>query len=94
MDPFSLATGVVGILGFALQLVVGALGMIDKTVAAHEEAASELKELQEDLKDLQAQMIHIHTTLKVLASNTKDCGFKKLLREYASHGSLVLVCGS
>ena len=91
MDPFSLATGVVGLIGVALKLVTGALGMIDKTIAAHEEAATELNKLQGDLEDLQAQMVRIHTTLKVLASNTKDQGFKKLLRKYASHGSPVSV---
>ena len=84
MDPFTLATGVVGLVGFALQLVVGTLGMIDKAVAAHDEAAAELNGLKEDIEDLQAQMNRIHTTLKVMASNTKDRGFKRLLREYAS----------
>jgi hypothetical protein len=42
MDPFSLSTGVVGLITFALQLVVGALGMVDKTVAAYDEAEDEL----------------------------------------------------
>jgi hypothetical protein len=55
--------------------------MIDKTIAAYDEAADELKGLQKDLEQLQTQMIHIHGTLKILASNTKDRGFKKLLRE-------------
>ena len=87
MDPFSLATGVVGLVGVALQLVTRALGMIDRTVTAHDEAADELKKLQGDLEDLQAQMTDIHTTLRVLASNTKDRGFKKLLRKCAPHSS-------
>ena len=91
MDPFSLATGVVALVGVALKLVTGALGMIDKTVAAHAEAADELTKLQGDLEDLQAQMIDIHTTLKVLAENTKDRAFKKLLQKYASRGSPVPV---
>jgi len=81
MDPFSLSTGVVSLVAFALQLVIGALGMIDKTVAAYDEAENELKGLQKDLEQVQTQMIRIHGTLKVLASNTKDRGFKKLLRE-------------
>jgi len=86
MDPFSLATGVVGLVGFALQLVVGAIGMIDKTVAAHEGIAGEVKELKEDLQHLQTRMVHIRRMLKVWASDTKDRGFKKLLQEYAPHG--------
>jgi hypothetical protein len=84
-DPFSLSTGIVGLVALALQLVVGALRMIDRTVAAHDEAAEELKQLQEDLEDLQMQMIRIHRTLEVLASNTKDQGFKKLLRGYVRY---------
>ena len=81
MDPFSLSTGIVGLITVALKLVVGALGIIDKTVAAYDEAADELKGLQQDLEQLQAQMVRIHRTLKVLAFNTKNLGFKKLLQE-------------
>ena len=81
MDPFSLSTGIVGLISVALKLVVGALGMIDKTVVAYDEAADELKGVQQDLEQLQKQMIRIHGILKVLASNTKDRGFKKLLQE-------------
>ena len=81
MDPFSLSTGVVSLVALVLKLVVGALGMIDKTVAAYDEAADELKGLQKELEQLQAQMVRIHGALTVLASNTKDPGFKKLLRE-------------
>ena len=81
MDPFSLSTGILGLVAVALKLVVGALGMIDKTVAAYDEAEDELRELQQDLEQLQTQIIRIHGTMKVLASNTKDRGFKKLLQE-------------
>lgn len=85
MDPFSSTTGVTGLVALALRLVTDALGMTDKTVAAHNKAADELKQLQGDLEDLQAQMSKIHATLQGLASNTKDHAFKKLLREYALH---------
>ena len=81
MDPFSLSTGVVGLVAVALKLVVGTLGLIDKTVAAYDEAADELKGLQQDLEQLQTQMVRIHGALDVLASNTKDRGFKKLLQK-------------
>ena len=81
MDPFSLSTGIVGLIAVALKLVVGTLGMIDKTVAAYDEAADELRGLQQDLEQLQTQMVRIHSILKVLAFNTKNRGFKKLLEE-------------
>ncbi len=81
MDPFSLSSGIVGLIALALKLIVGTLGMIDKTVAAHDEAAHELRGLQKDLEQLQTQMVRIYGVLKVLAANTKDRGFKKLLQE-------------
>ena len=81
MDPFSISTGIVGLVAVALKLVVGALGMIDKAVAAYDEATDQLRGLQQDLEKLQKQMIRIHGVLKVLASNTKNRAFKKLLQE-------------
>ena len=81
MDPFSLSTGIVGLIAVALKVVVSVLGMIDKTEAAYDQAADELKGLRQDLKQLQKQMMRIHRRLKVLASNTKNRGFKKLLQE-------------
>ena len=81
MDPFSLSTGIVGLVAVALKLIVGTLGMIDKTAAAFDEAADELEGLQQDLEQLQTQMARIHGILDVLTSNTKDRGFKRLLRK-------------
>ena len=89
MDPFSLSTGVVGLIAVALKLVVGTLGLIDKTVAAYDEATEELKGLQQVLEQLQTQMVRIHGTLDVLVSNTKDRVFKKLLKKYAPHNALI-----
>ena len=81
MDPLSLLTGIVGLISTALKLVVGARNMIDNTAAAYDEAEKELKGLQQDLEQLETQIIHILRTMKTLASNTKDRGFKKLLQE-------------
>lgn len=83
-DPFSVTTGVFGLIALALQLVVGALGMIDKAIAAHDSAEAELKGLRHDLENYQTQMVHIHRTLEVLATNTKDRAFKRLLQECVS----------
>ena len=83
MDPFSLSTGVVGLVAVALRLVVGTLAVVDKTVTAYDEATDELKGLQQDLEQLQARMVRIHGVLKMLASNTKDRAFKRLITKYA-----------
>ena len=81
LDPLSLSAGVEGLVTVALTSVVGSLGMTDKTIAADEEAADELKALQQDLEHLQTCMARIHGVLDGLATNTKDRGFKKLLRK-------------
>ena len=81
MDPFSLSTGIVGLIVIALKLVIGTTGLIDKTIAAYDEVAVELKGLEKDLKQLQNEMVRIHGVLDVLASNTKDRAFKKMLKE-------------
>jgi hypothetical protein len=94
MDPLSVSASVVSLVAFALQLVTSALGMRDKTVAAYDGAADELKGLQQDLEELQTKMANIHETLETLASNTKDRGFKKVLREYAPCSSLPDACRS
>ena len=83
-DPLSVATGIITLITLAMKLVVGAAGMIDKTIAAHREAANELQNLQWDLERLEMQMDQIHSTLQFLANNTKDRAFKKLLQKYSS----------
>jgi len=52
-DPFSLATEVISLLTLAINLVAGTAGLIDKTIAAHREAASELEALEWDLRRLE-----------------------------------------
>ena len=76
MDPLNFSTGILGVIVTTLKIVVG-----DQTLAAYNEAADELKGLQWDLEQLQTQTIRIHGVLDVLASNTKDRAFKKLLQE-------------
>jgi len=80
-EAFSLATGIISLLTLAIKLVAGAAGMIDKTIAAHRGAASELQALQSDLKRLDRQVDQIHSKLQFLVTNTKDRAFKKLLQE-------------
>ncbi len=87
-DPLSLSTGIISLITLAIKLVVGAVGMIDRTVTAHREAANELQGLQWDLERLERQMDQIHGTLQFLATNTKDRAFKKLLQEYVCLASL------
>ena len=80
-DPLSMTTGIISLITLAIKLVVGAAGLIDKTVAAHRDAANELQDLKQDLEQLEWQMDQIHGTLQFLAANTKDHAFKELLRK-------------
>ena len=80
-DPLSVTTGIISLITLAIQLVVGAAGLIDKTVAAHREAANELQDLKQDLEQLEGQIDQIHGTVQFLAANTKDHAFKELLRK-------------
>ena len=86
-DPFSLTTGIISLITLAIKLVVGAVGLIDKTTAAHREAAKELQDLLQDLERLKRQMNQIHDKLQFLAANTKDRALKALLQEYVLSNS-------
>ena len=67
-DPFSISTGIVGLIVVALNLVVGTTGLIDKTVAAYDKAAVELKGLEMDLKQLQKEMVRTADSRRCLES--------------------------
>jgi len=80
-DPLSLTTGIISLLTLAIKLVAGAVGLIDKTITDHREAANELRALEWDLERLERKMGQIHSALRLLATNTKNRAFKKLLQE-------------
>jgi len=79
--PLSLTTGIISLLTLAIKLVAGAARLIDKAIAAHRETANELQDLEWGLRRLERHMDQIHSTLQLLATNTKDRAFKKLLQE-------------
>ena len=79
-DPFSLATGVVSLVVVTLQVITGVSRMLNKTVTAHRAANEELEQLRVNLEELQRRMESNHGRLKLMASNTKDRSFKKLLQ--------------
>jgi len=80
-DPLSATTGIISLIALAVKLVVGATGLIDKTTAAHREAADELQDLERDLERLKRQIGQIRDKLQFLATDTKDRALKKLLQE-------------
>ena len=82
-DPFSLATGVISLVVITLQVIAGVSRMLDKTVTAHRAANEELERLRVNLEELQGRMESNHGRLQLIASNTKDRNFKRLLQRYA-----------
>ena len=82
-DPFSLATGVISLVVITLQAIAGVSRMLDKTVTAHRAANEGLERLRVNLEELQRRMERNHGKLQLMASNTKDRSFKKLLQRYA-----------
>ena len=93
-DPLSLTTGIISLITLAIKLVVGAVGLIDKTTTAHREAAKALQDLLQDLERLKRKMNQIHDKLQFLAANTKDRALKALLQEYVlsdSSDAVVLI---
>jgi len=83
-DPFSLATGVISLVVVTLQIIAGVSRKLDKTIAAHRVADEELERLRRNLEKLQRRMESNYGKLESLASNTKDRGFKKLLKRYVA----------
>ena len=87
-DPFSLTTGIISLITLAIKLVVGAVGLIDKTTAAHREAAKELQDLLRGLERLKRKMNQIHDKLQFLTADTKDRALKTLLQKYVPSNSM------
>ena len=81
-DPLSPITGALSLAKLAVKLVVGAVGLIDKTTASHRGAARELQDLLQDLERLETQMNQIHDKLQFMAADTKDRALKALLKKY------------
>ena len=79
MDPLDMSVGEEDLAAIPSWSVFGSLGMTEMAIAAYDEVADGLRGLQQDLERLHMQMFRILTTLKVLASDTKDRGFKRLL---------------
>jgi hypothetical protein len=79
-DPFSLTTGVISLVVITLNTITGVSRVLDKTIAAHRAAGEELERLRCNIEELQGRMASNHWKLEILASNTKDRGFKKLLQ--------------
>lgn len=78
-DPLSIPTSVLGLVGVVLKVTVAAIGMVDKTTAAHEAARDAIRHLRRALENLNKGTSNMQIILRILISDHKDKAVKKLL---------------
>jgi len=80
-DPFSLATGVLSVVGFVLQVASGAMAMVDKTVTAHGTHRRVVRNLRYELEKTINRTSHMQVALNVMLGNSKDRIVKRMCRK-------------
>ena len=81
-DPFSLATGVLSVVGFVLQIASGAMGMVEKTVTAHVTQRRVVRKLRRELDKTIKGSTNMQIVLNVMLGNPKDKTVKRMCRKY------------
>ena len=74
-DPLTVTTTLIGVV---LKVSVTAIGMVDKTTAAHEAARDALRNLRRALQNLNKEANNIQSTLQVLISDPNDKAVEEL----------------
>ena len=80
-DPFSVATGVLSVVGFVLQVASGAMGMIDKTVTAHGTQRRVIRNLRRELDKTIKGSTNMQIVLNTMLGNSKDKIVKGMCRK-------------
>jgi len=80
-DPLSIATGVLSIVGLVVQVASRAIGLVDKTVAAHGSQRKALRNMRYELYKTAQRTRHMKTALSVMLGDHKDNVVKRLLQE-------------
>ena len=68
-DPLTVTTTLIGVV---LKVSATAIGVVDKTTAAHEAARDALRNLRRALQNLNKETTNIQTALRVLILDPKD----------------------
>ena len=71
-DPLSLATGVLSVVGFVLQVASGAMGMMDKTVTAHGTQRRVIRNLRRELDKTIKGSTNMQIVLNAMLGKSKD----------------------
>jgi len=81
-DPLSLATGVLSVVGFVLQIASGAVGMVERTVTAHATQRRVVRNLRRELEKTVKGTTSMQIVLTTMLGNTKDKTVKRMCRRY------------
>ena len=81
-DPFSLATGVLSVVGFVLQIASGAMGLVDKTVTAHSTQRRVVRKLRRELDKTIKGSANMQIVLNTMLGDSKDKIVKRMCRKY------------
>ena len=81
-DPLSLATGVLSVVGFVLQIASGAMCMVDKTVTAHGTQRRVVRNLRRELDKTMKGSANMQTVLNAMLGHSKDQTVKRMCRKY------------
>jgi len=80
-DPLSLATGVLSVVGFVLQVASGAMAMVDKTVTAHATQRKVVRNLRSELERTTKGTTNLQIVLNTILGNSKDKIVKRMCRK-------------
>jgi hypothetical protein len=80
-DPFSIATGVLSIIGFVLQVASGAMGMVDKTITAHGTQRRAIKNLRRELDKTIQGTASMQIVLRAMLGDPEDKALKSMCRK-------------
>ena len=83
-DPFSLATGVLSVVGFVLQVASGAMVMVDNTVTAHSAQRRAIRNLRRELDKTTQGTASMQTVLSAMLGDPKDTTVKRMGKKWIS----------
>jgi len=82
-DPLSLATGVLSVVGFVLQVASGAMAMVDKTVTVHATQRRAIRNLRRELEKTIKGTTNMQIVLNTMLGNFEDRIVKRMCRTCA-----------
>ena len=80
-DPYSVATGVLSVVGFVVQVASGAMGMMDKTITAHGTQRRVVRNLQRELDKTIKGSTNMQIVLNTMLGNSKNKTVKRMCRK-------------